>query len=397
MSETEEMSTKVISTERDELISIRHRLHAMPEISGEERETAAFIHAELVKTRPDEIHTGIGGHGLVAIYGTDRSGPQVMLRSELDALPVTEEGERPYRSIRHNRAHACGHDGHMTVILGVARYLKENRPESGRVVLLYQPAEETGEGATRMLDDSLADVIGPDRSYAFHNIPGLSTRYLAIREGPFAAASVGLRCTFTGSSSHAAYPEQGRSPSRALAELTKYIEELSYGNSNGSEHYGVATVTWIRMGEKAFGTTPGHGEIGMTLRATEDEKLEEMKQSVEDESRELGRRHSLKVEIATHEPFRATVNSPECVEIVRRAVQSSPFELHELPQPFPWSEDFGCFAEISDIAQFGIGAGEGHPHLHSESYDFPDAIIAPAVELFIQILEEEWRQDSQKM
>src|SRR5690625_6177057 len=155
----------------------------------------------------------------------------------------------------------------MTVILGVDRYLKTNRPESGRVLLLYQPAEETGEGAARMLDDSLADIISPDRSYAFHNIPGLSTRHLAIREGPFAAASVGLRCTFTGSSSHAAYPEQGRSPSRALAELTNYIEALSYGNSNGSEHYGVATVTWIRMGAEGFGTTPGHGEIGRTHRA----------------------------------------------------------------------------------------------------------------------------------
>src|SRR5690625_3180036 len=168
---------------------------------------------------------------MVGIYGTERCVPQWKLRSELDALPVTEERERAYRSIRHNRAHACGHDGHMTVILGVARYLKTNRPESGRVLLLYQPAEETGEGAARMLDDSLADIISPDRSYAFHNIPGLSTRHLAIREGPFAAASVGLRCTFTGSSSHAAYPEQGRSPSRALAELTKCIEERSFVTS----------------------------------------------------------------------------------------------------------------------------------------------------------------------
>src|SRR5690625_7674263 len=103
MSEPEEMSTKVTSTEREELINIRHRLHAMPELSGEERETAAFIHAELVKTRPDEVHTGIEGHGLVGIYGTGRSGPQVMLRSELDALPVTAEEERAYCLIRPNR------------------------------------------------------------------------------------------------------------------------------------------------------------------------------------------------------------------------------------------------------------------------------------------------------
>src|SRR5690625_4859508 len=130
MSEPEEMSTKVISTERDELISIRHRLHDMPDVCGEKGEPAVVSAAEPVKARPDEIHAGIGGRGLVAIYGSDRSGPQVMLRSDLDALPVTEEGESPYRSIRHNRAHACGYDGHMTVILGVARYLKENRPES---------------------------------------------------------------------------------------------------------------------------------------------------------------------------------------------------------------------------------------------------------------------------
>lgn len=134
-----------------ELIELRHRLHRRPEISGEERATAAEIVAALEPTRPDGIVTGLGGHGVAAIYEGREPGPTVMVRAELDALPIEELSDLPHRSQVPGKGHLCGHDGHMTILAGLARGLGRARPQRGRAVLLFQPAEETGAGAAAVM------------------------------------------------------------------------------------------------------------------------------------------------------------------------------------------------------------------------------------------------------
>lgn len=379
-----------INTDIDYLKGVRHHLHKHPEPSGEEESTASYIVSELEKTNPDRIFQNVGGFGVIAVYGSSHESPRVMFRSELDALPIRETGDLEYRSVNNEFSHACGHDGHMSVMIGVARFLKNNRPQKGQVILLFQPSEETGNGAGRMLEDPVLKNLNPDRSYAFHNLPGFTRGTLYYRTGTFASASVGLRCEFTGASSHAAYPEQGSNPAVAVSELIRFVEGLGVRDIK-KEDYSIATTTYIRLGEKAFGISPGWAEVGITLRAASDEKIEEMKKEIDQKRENLLAAYNLEIEIVENEPFASTVNDKNCVETLLRAAEQSGIEVEKLPHPFPWSEDFGHFASVSNIALIGIGSGEDHPHLHSEKFDFEDEILPIAVQLFVNTIKDEWK------
>lgn len=379
----------MIDDEITYLKKIRRHLHRYPEISGREEKTASYVISELEKTEPDKILTGLGGSGVAAVYGAEGD-PDIMLRCELDAIQVPETSSLDYRSVNRGTSHACGHDGHMAIMIGVARHLSKNRPETGRVTLLFQPSEETGEGAERVISDPQFKKIRPRRSYAIHNLPGYETGTVFIKEGPFAAASVGLKCEITGASSHAAFPHQGNSPAGVLPGLIEYLKAAGVPDTADPD-YSIGTITYIELGKKAFGISPGSAEIGITLRAVSDALLEEMKGRVFKEAVRLCDSLSLKLSIEEVEPFAATMNSQRCTRIVERAIEAGNLQKVELDRPFPWSEDFGHFSGLSETALVGIGAGEDSPHLHSGNFDFNDDILQPAIQLFVHIIKEEWK------
>ncbi|MEX2586192.1 MAG: amidohydrolase [Balneolaceae bacterium] len=370
------------------LIELRHQLHQAPERSGLEEQTARRIQKELEKTRPDHIVNEIGGHGLFAVYESGRPGPTLLFRSELDALPIPEEGTAPYQSRNEGFSHACGHDGHMTVLIGLARKLGRNRPPAGKILILFQPAEETGEGALKMASDPVLKSFNIDRFYAWHNLPGYEAGTVYLREGVFSAASVGLQCILKGVSSHAAYPEQGKSPSPAVSRLSGYVTSLSRPDRSRLD-FSLATVTYIRMGEPAFGITPGLAEVGITLRAARDSRLEAMKEDICQVLRESAEAYGLNHFVQEMEPFPAVVNAEKPLAMVREAATGLGMDIRELEEPFPWSEDMGYFRQLSDITLFGVGAGQNCPHLHSPEYDFPDSLIEPVTKLLITIADKE--------
>lgn len=370
------------------LTELRRQLHQAPERSGQEEQTARCIREELEKTEPDRIVNGIGGHGLFAVYESGKPGPTVLFRAELDALPIPEEGNSLYRSRQEGVSHACGHDGHMAVLMGLARKLGRNRPTAGNILVLFQPAEETGEGALRMISDPALNSFDIDRCYAWHNLPGHDKGTVYLRNGVFSAASVGLKCTLKGVSSHAAYPEQGKSPSPAVSRLSGYVAGLSCPDRSQSD-FSLATVTYIRMGEPSFGITPGLAEVGITLRAARDSRLEAMKEEVFRVLEESAEAYGLNHSVQELEPFPAVVNAEKPLAVVRRAATKQGITIRDLEEPFPWSEDMGHFRQLSDCTLFGVGAGKNCPHLHSPEYDFPDSLIEPVTNLLIRIADEE--------
>jgi amidohydrolase len=371
------------------LRNLRRQLHARPELSGEEHQTAERIARELEKTNPDRLVTGLGGNGIAAMYGPGTGGPKMMVRAELDGLPIEDRSGAKHRSQNKGISHTCGHDGHMAVMVGVARHLGQNRPDSGEVAVLFQPSEETGEGAGRMLEDPGFDQIQFDRAYAFHNLPGFEENWLLIKEGVFASASVGLICRLEGESSHAAYPQQGSSPAPVMAEMIRHLQKAGEPDIS-SPSYAIGTITYAKLGERAFGITPGQAEMGITLRAAGDELLKELRDNVIGLLRELSKASGIEASVEEIEPFKATVNSKKGSGNVLKAARAAGMQVQMLDHPFPWSEDFGRFSEKSEVCLFGIGAGEDHPHLHAGSYDFNDNLIRPAVNLLIQILKTEW-------
>jgi amidohydrolase len=370
------------------LISLRHDLHRKPELSGKESDTSKIIIRELEKYKPDRIINNVGGHGVVAIFETSDQKPDktILFRAELDALPVHEETDLEYQSDNRGVMHACGHDGHMAILIGLAGELYKNRPNNVRVILLFQPAEETGEGAQKVLNDSGFKPLEIEHGFALHNLPGFDENSLYIRSKSFASASVGVEVSIKGKSSHAAYSEQGINPSKVIANLIQKVssdfEDISEQDSNSKY-----AVTFIKMGERAFGMSPGVATIGFTFRSETDEALNERLNRFEVIVQNEAGRFSGEISTRRVEPFVATINSHEGCEIVRSVAKKLDIRVEELERPFPWSEDFGRFGEKFPITLIGLGSGKDSAPLHSEKYDFNDALLPAGISLFQAIID----------
>jgi len=368
--------------DRERLIELRKRLHRHPELSGHEAETARIVSEFIHSCMPDTIVRGLGGNGIACIFKAKRPGLTVAFRGELDALPVEEKNPSSHRSKSPKISHACGHDGHMAILAGLGMRLAQHRPQRGRVVLLFQPAEETGEGAGSMIEDSRFRDIQPDYIFGLHNLPDYPLGRILIRAGSFNCASRGMIIKLRGMTSHAAYPEKGRSPAQAMAEIIMSLSESPQASEGSSR----VTIIHARLGEMAFGTTPGYAEVMATLRSQDDRSMEELVERTEALARKTGERHGLDVEISWSDVFSTTLNHPEAVDLVERAGSACGMTVEKTEAPFRWSEDFGRFSARHRGALFCLGAGENHPPLHSSQYDFPDDLIEPGVTLFEQIV-----------
>jgi len=364
---------------------LRHHLHARPGLSGREEETALAMAEFFAGCSPAKILTGLGGHGVAAVFQA-APGPTVLLRAELDALPIAEDDSLAWHSIYPGIAHKCGHDGHLAILAGVAKSLAWRPPPRGRVILLCQPAEETGQGAAAVAADPRLAEITPDFLFALHNLPGYPAGQVLVREGPFAAGSGGLAIELEGSTAHAAYPEQGNSPAAALARLVTGLSSLPIPLEK-SGRLALVTVTHAQLGRPTFGVTPGQAEILATLRADKDEVLEEIKARAETLVDEVARAHDLAATIRWSEEFPVTRNHPEAVAAVRAAADRIGLDWAEPAEsPFHWSEDFGHLLALGPGALFGLGSGQEHPSLHSHDYDFNDRILGPGIALLDRIV-----------
>ncbi|GHD98679.1 peptidase M20 [Defluviimonas sp. 20V17] len=368
-----------------ELTEFRRALHRRPELSGEERETARAVVAALGPTAPDALLTDLGGHGVAAVYAGGAPGPTVLIRAELDALPIEEVGTLPYRSETPGKGHLCGHDGHATILVGLARLLGRRRPARGRAVLLFQPAEETGEGAAAVLEDPAFGQIAPDWAFALHNMPGLALGRVSLAEGPANCASVGLRIALSGRTAHASMPEDGVSPAAALARLIPVLTALGPGGAL-VPGFRLATITHARLGAPAFGVAPGAGELWLTLRALLDDDLQDLLTRAKEIAREEARADGLEIAFSEHDLFLACRNDAEAVVRLRAALGAEGIAHDAENLPMRASEDFGRFGAVARSAMFLLGAGRDRPALHNPDYDFPDELIALGTQIFHRTL-----------
>ncbi len=365
------------------LTILRRELHRHPSLSGHEEKTAALIERQFIPLKPDAVHRDLGGHGIAFEFRGPEPGKTVMFRADLDALPIREGGDLPWSSENDGISHKCGHDGHMAILTGLGERISGDRPQHGRAILLFQPEEETGTGAARIIADSRYPSLKPDYVFGLHNLPGFPARTIIIKEGTFAAASRGMVIRLTGKTAHAGQPETGISPARAIARLTDAVLD---GFPAGSFHdFVLATIIHIRLGRVAFGTAPGEAEFMLTLRAYRNDDMSVLMKNMEDTALRIAADERLQAEITYTEVFPATVNDDEGFEILETAARRNGFMIRNLREPFRWSEDFGHYLEGSRGAFFGLGAGENHVALHDPAYDFPDEITGTGIDLFFAL------------
>lgn len=368
------------------LIKLRRELHARAELSGMEADTAAYLRKALSNTYPTELREGIAGNGLLAVYDSGHQGPTVLLRCDMDALPIPEDTDLPYASRDPGSSHRCGHDGHMAIMLGVADSVAGSGLSRGRALLLFQPSEETGEGAAMVISDRAFADLEIDYAFALHNMPGFPINSVVVRAGPYAAASRGLIVSYHGGFSHAAEPEKGSSPTPAAAFLMLELGRLPQ-SATALEDNAKVTVIHAKVGSRAFGTSPGEAVVMATLRSYTEETMKRLAGRVVDLAENLGDVYGLRTETSWTEPFPATINDEGCVRILEKAASGMGLQVIDPGRTFPWSEDFGHFTAKFPGALFGLGAGEDHPNVHSRRYDFPDRILPTGVGIFREILQ----------
>ena len=369
------------------LTQLRRALHRRPDISGHEGETAKRIARELTALSPDKLLTGLGGHGVAAVMDSGVTGPTVLFRAELDALPIAELSDAPWSSEVPGQGHLCGHDGHMVMLLALGRLLQRRPVKEGRVVLMFQPAEEDGSGARAVVADPAFASVAPDWAFAIHNQPGRPFGTVATRAGLINCASQGLQIRLTGRTAHAADPLTGVSPDMAVAELIPALRDLGAGGALDDD-FRLATVTHVHMGEATFGIAPGAAVINVTLRAAQDAPLADMVATAKTLATDVAKRGGLTVRFADCDVFAASINDARAVAVATAALDTLGFKHGAEGVPMRASEDFGVFGWGAKAAMLCLGAGEDVPALHNPDYDFPDDLIPVGAAIFEQIARE---------
>lgn len=362
-------------TEEDlqKIKALRKTLHSMPEKSGEEIKTKACLMAFLKENTSLQTEDR-GSYFFVYAKAPGAKMPPVAFRADMDA--VCAHDGKP--------GHFCGHDGHSSILSGLALILdKEKEKLSRDVYLIFQPAEETGEGAAVCRE--LIKEKNIERIYGLHNIPGYPEKTVLFKKGTFACASTGLEIRMTGTPSHAAYPEAGKNPGTALAELLLSIEALTK-KIREQESFVLMTLIGMEIGSESYGVSASDGVLRLTVRGEKESVFSRYLEEIRRLADEKAGAGGFTLQMKEIERFPATENHTECVEAVERAAKELGLATEELAVPMRWSEDFGYYLQDTKGAFFGIGDGEEHAQLHTEHFEFPDSILPAAVALFEKLL-----------
>ena len=367
-----------------QLTKFRRELHQYPELSGKEIKTAQKILYALKDMKPSKIIDKMGGHGLAAIFDSQEKGPTLLFRAELDALPIQEKNNIPWASNLPGVSHTCGHDGHMTMLLALGRIISRNPIKCGKVVLMFQPSEENGQGARAVISDPRYEQIKPDLAFAIHIEPGRPFGYVSTRPGLMNCASLGLKITLHGKTAHAADPDDGISPSHAVAEFVQKISEFNHGDELNN-NFRLTTVTHVQIGEQSFGISPGDASIFVTLRTSNDDILSQLDKDVRGLVSNISKQFKLTFGFEIFDHFAASINDKEAYDIAVNAMKSLNINYGSIGVPMRASEDFGIFGKQSKAAMLCLGPGEDYAALHNPNYDFNDDLIPVGTGIFERI------------
>lgn len=369
-----------------EITALRRELHRYPELSGLEKQTAARIRDFITSHHPARFIEGLGGNGLAAIYDFGEGGPTIMFRCELDALPIEEMNGFEYRSTQAGVSHKCGHDGHMAILAGLIFWIRKQDFKKGKIILLFQPAEENGQGAEAVLKDERFKEIKPDYVFALHNLPGEEMNSIIVKNDVFTATVQSLVIHLRGKIAHASEPENGINPALAIVEITTAFAKMNVTDP-ADPGFRLLTPICIRMGEVAYGVSAGQADVHYTLRSWTEENMKILEETLMEITEEICRKHQLELDVEWFDYFPATVNNKTCVDIIREAAKQNNFTLKENKVAIRFGEDFGWFSREYKTAMFGLGSGFKTPALHHPDYDFPDEITETGIRMFTAIIE----------
>ena len=363
-----------ISCFADELTALRQDLHAHPELGFEEQRTAGIV-ADLLGRYGCEVHRGIGGTGVVGLLkGRTDNGRRIGLRADMDALPIEEETNLPYRSKVPGIMHACGHDGHTTMLLGAARYLSETRAFDGTALFIFQPAEEGLGGSRAMLKDGLFERFPCDEVYALHNRPGMALGNIETRTGPALAAADVFDIRIRGRGTHAAMPHKGIDSIMIAVALAQALQTIVSRDTDPLESI-VLSITRMEAGA-SYNVVPETAQIAGTIRTFDATVRALAEQRMRALAAGLAAGYGAEIEVELRDIFSVLENTPlqtsATIEVATSLFGAE--RVNADTAPLMGSEDFADMTMRVPGAFVWLGAGPG-PGLHNAGYNFNDAII----------------------
>ena len=378
-----------------ELTAIRRDLHAHPELSYEEFRTSDVVAAKLTEWGI-EVHRGMGGTGVVGVIrGKGNSTRAVGLRADMDALPMQEVNTFAHASTIPGKMHGCGHDGHTTMLLGAARYLAESRDFDGIVYVIFQPAEEGGAGAKRMVDDGLFDTFPMDAVFGMHNWPGMPVGQFGLTDGPIMASANEFKITLTGKGSHAGMPHLGADPVMAVVQLAQSMQTIVTRNRNPVDA-AVLSITQIHTGS-ADNVVPNDAVMRGTVRTFTLETLDLIERRMREISEHTAAAMGCTVDFQFDRNYPPTINHPKeaafSAEVLRDIVGSQ--NVNAGVDPTMGAEDFAFMLLSKPGSYIWLGAGLGEHRdaghgmgpcmLHNGSYDFNDEVLPLGATYWVEL------------
>ncbi|MDR1834903.1 MAG: M20/M25/M40 family metallo-hydrolase [Fusobacteriaceae bacterium] len=356
-------------TDLEKILNLRKTLHEHPNLSLNERKTTERLMEFLRENTDLEIIDK--GDWFYAAHREKGAQKNIAFRCDTDAIPG-EDG-KPY--------HGCGHDGHMALVCALA--LAISRKTFGKnIFLLFQPAEETGQGALICRDFVPTESI--DEIYGLHSTPGFPEGRILLLKEVYACASEGVTISLTGRQSHAAHPEHGLNPAFLIAKIIGGLDDFLRDPAYKS--LVLATIVHVLVGGKNFGVNPGSGEISLTIRAHYQSDLERLQKKLEEYVALHAKEESFAFSFSYNDVFPDTVNDATLFEKIRKLLEEKHYDYEILPDPSRASEDFGHFAKQTKAFYFGVGAGKNWPSLHTKNFEFNDALIPVALRLFLDVI-----------
>lgn len=369
-----------------EMTEWRRHLHRHPELGFECQKTAAFVAERLREFGVDEVHEGIGRTGVVGIIDGQGRGPTIGLRADMDALPLTEETGADWASTVPGRMHACGHDGHTTMLLGAARYLAETRNFTGRVALIFQPAEEDGGGGDAMVQDGMMARFDIERVFAMHNNPGQDAGTFQTTPGPIMAAVDNFHIHVRGRGGHAAMPHMTVDPIVAATGIVTAIQTISSRNHYAMDDL-VISVTQIHAGS-ADNIVPEMAYICGTVRCFSDDVRAMVSRRLTQICEGQAAAYDLAVDLDYERGYPATVNDEDetafAVQVAREVAGASGVVADSGREM--GAEDFSYMLQERPGCYLFLGQGEG-PGVHNPGYDFNDDVAPVGASFFARLVE----------
>ncbi|MBJ7577475.1 amidohydrolase [Devosia sp. MC532] len=372
----------------DEITAWRRDLHAHPEILFDVHRTAGIVAEKLKEFGADEVVTGVGRTGVVAVINgrTNTSGRSIGLRADMDALTIFEKTNAPYASTVEGKMHACGHDGHTSMLLGAAKYLAETRNFDGRVVLIFQPAEEGGGGGKVMLDDGLLERFPVDEFYGMHNWPGLPLGHFAIRTGGIMAATDRFYITINGQGGHAARPQQTIDPIIVATQMVTALQSIVSRNLSPLDN-AVLSVTMIEAGE-ADNVISSTAKVTGTVRTLDGKVQDFIEQRLTELVPQFAQSFGATATIRYARGYPVTVNTADQTAFAAAVARDvvGPDRVNDDCEPSMGGEDFSFMLNERPGAYIFIGNGASS-ELHTDTYDFNDDAIPVGVSYWARLIE----------